>query len=78
MDYVMFAELDLALKDINFKAQPREKIGIVGRTGAGKSSLMLALFRLIEPCNGEIVIDGVDVTKIRKNCFFPSQNVTLL
>jgi ABC-type multidrug transport system fused ATPase/permease subunit len=56
--------LDLVLKDVSLDIKPREKIGVVGRTGAGKSSLTLALFRIIEPVNGGISIDNVDVTKI--------------
>lgn len=56
--------LELILKDINLKIRPREKIGIVGRTGAGKSSLTLALFRLIEAAEGRIVIDGVPIDEI--------------
>ncbi|KAF9324959.1 Multidrug resistance-associated protein 1 [Linnemannia elongata] len=43
--------LDLVVKDISFEVQPAEKVGIVGRTGAGKSSLTLALFRIIEAAN---------------------------
>ncbi|KAF5362251.1 hypothetical protein D9756_002523 [Leucocoprinus leucothites] len=56
--------LDLVLKDVDIKIKPSEKIGVCGRTGAGKSSLLLALFRIIEPVNGTIVIDSVDITKI--------------
>ena len=57
-------ELDYVLRDINCEIAPGEKIGIVGRTGAGKSSLTLALFRLIESSNGEIKIDGVNIKNI--------------
>ena len=56
--------LDLVLNDISLKVVPGEKIGIVGRTGAGKSSLTLALFRLLEAANGCIMIDGIDISKI--------------
>ncbi|GFS16331.1 multidrug resistance-associated protein 4 [Elysia marginata] len=48
------------LKDINFDIHGGEKIGIVGRTGAGKSSLITALFRLAEP-EGELTIDGISI-----------------
>jgi ATP-binding cassette subfamily C (CFTR/MRP) protein 1 len=57
-------ELDLVLKDISLDIKPMEKIGVVGRTGAGKSSLTLALFRIIERVHGSIVIDSVDIGQI--------------
>ncbi|KAJ5197024.1 hypothetical protein N7449_007503 [Penicillium cf. viridicatum] len=56
--------LDLVLKDISLNIKPKEKIGVVGRTGAGKSSLTLALFRIIEGVEGNISIDGLDVSTI--------------
>jgi ABC-type multidrug transport system fused ATPase/permease subunit len=57
--------LDLVLRNISFQIKPREKVGIVGRTGAGKSSLSLGLFRIIESASGSITIDGVDISGIR-------------
>merc|ERR1711991_100979 len=59
--------LDLVLKQISLDVKPKEKIGIVGRTGAGKSSLVLALFRFVEAAEGCISIDGVDISKIGTN-----------
>ncbi|KAI0397302.1 P-loop containing nucleoside triphosphate hydrolase protein [Xylariaceae sp. FL0594] len=57
-------ELDPVLKEVTFKIQPRQKVGIVGRTGAGKSSLTLAIFRALEAESGKILIDDVDISMI--------------
>ena len=57
-------ELDLVLKGIDVNVMPREKVGVVGRTGSGKSSMMLSLFRLVEAAEGAIIIDGVDIARI--------------
>lgn len=56
--------LDLVLKNINLHIKSHEKIGVVGRTGAGKSSLTLALFRIIEPDTGNISIDDLNTSTI--------------
>ena len=56
--------LDLVLKNVSLVVESGEKVGIVGRTGAGKSSLTLALFRIIEPAGGKIRIDGLDITEM--------------
>ncbi|WLF81435.1 ATP-binding cassette glutathione S-conjugate transporter ycf1 [Lodderomyces elongisporus] len=57
-------ELELVLKNINIDIKPKEKIGIVGRTGAGKSSITLALFRIIEAFQGDINIDHIKTNSI--------------
>lgn len=56
--------LPLVLKDVSFEASGGEKIGIVGRTGAGKSSLAQALFRIVEVAGGDIEIDGVNLRSV--------------
>jgi len=59
--YVRYREeLDPVLKGLDFTVRGQEKVGICGRTGCGKSTLMITLYRLIEPCGGSILIDGVD------------------
>ncbi|KAL3426779.1 hypothetical protein PVAG01_00288 [Phlyctema vagabunda] len=52
------------VSDFNLSIRPGEKIGICGRSGSGKSSLVLALFRMIEISGGSIVIDGVDIAQL--------------
>ncbi|XP_067433255.1 ATP-binding cassette sub-family C member 3 isoform X2 [Thunnus thynnus] len=56
--------LDLVLKNLTLSVKGGEKIGIVGRTGAGKSSMTLCLFRLLEAAAGEIAIDEVKISEI--------------
>ena len=57
-------DTELVLKGLNFEIKPKEKIGIVGRTGAGKSTICLALCRMIEADKGQIIIDNADISTI--------------
>jgi len=52
---------EMVLRGANFEVRAGEKVGIVGRTGAGKSSLLQALFRITELTQGQILIDGTDI-----------------
>ena len=56
--------LPLVLKNLTLTIDAGEKVGIVGRTGSGKSSMLTALFRLVEGAEGQIVIDGADIAGV--------------
>ena len=59
------SNLDNALSNIDLNIKEQTRIAIAGRTGSGKSSLTLAIMRIVEGNNGNIMIDGVDISKIK-------------
>ena len=59
------ADLPPVLKGLSFSVKRNQRVGVVGRTGAGKSSLTLALFRFLEAREGIVLIDGLDISKIK-------------
>ena len=60
-------DTEIVLKNLNFLINPNEKIGVVGRTGSGKSTVTLCLFRILEATSGKILIDDIDISKIGLN-----------
>jgi ABC-type multidrug transport system fused ATPase/permease subunit len=75
-------DTELVLQKLTFKIRAGEKIGIVGRTGAGKSTICLGLCRIIEADFGSIIIDGEDISNVelahlRKNITIIPQEPTL-
>ena len=71
----------LVLKNIACWFEGGRKVGVVGRTGSGKTTLISALFRLVEPAGGRILVDGIDITTIGlhdlrfKLCIIPQEPV---
>jgi len=55
------------LDNLSFEVQPNEKIGIVGRTGSGKSTICISISRIVELLEGKILIDGIDISKLNLN-----------
>jgi len=75
-------ELPSVLHDVSFILKARERVGLLGRTGCGKSTLAMSLLRFVEPHKGRIIIDGIDITKIgtydlRSRITFIPQDATL-
>lgn len=57
-------DTEIVLDNLSFEVKAGEKIGVVGRTGAGKSTLSLAISRIVEIFSGKIFIDGVDIQQV--------------
>ncbi|CAL1717117.1 unnamed protein product [Somion occarium] len=75
-------DLPPVLHGITFTIKPTEKVGVVGRTGSGKSTLALSILRIIEPSEGKILIDGIDISTLglddlRTRVTIISQDVSL-
>jgi ATP-binding cassette subfamily C protein LapB len=71
-----------SLKNVSFKINPGEHIGIIGRIGSGKSTIAKLIIGLYEPDSGQILIDGIDIKQIdpadlRKNIGYVSQDIML-
>jgi len=76
-------QLDPSIVDVNFKTEAGMIVGIVGRTGSGKSSILQTLFRLVEVSSGRIMLDGVDIKSVglhilRKSIAFIPQSPFLI
>lgn len=74
---------NLALRNINLVIRPGEKVGIIGRSGSGKSSLAKLLVGLYQPDEGSLLVDGVDirqidVSEVRHNIGYVAQDIQLL
>ncbi|MBO6244003.1 MAG: ATP-binding cassette domain-containing protein, partial [Clostridia bacterium] len=69
-------ETEIVLKNVSFHILPKEKVGVCGRTGSGKSTICLCLFRILESNEGQILIDNVDISTIGLNLL--RSNITII
>ena len=67
---------EIVLNGLKFNVQPGEKVGVVGRTGAGKSTICLSMSRIVEIVEGAIRIDGVDIRSL--NLDMLRQSITVI
>lgn len=75
-------DLPAVLHGVSFSLKARERIGLLGRTGSGKSTLAMSILRFVDPAQGQILIDGIDITSIgvhdlRSRVTFIPQDATL-
>ncbi|GLB44359.1 putative ABC transporter transmembrane region [Lyophyllum shimeji] len=75
-------DLPAVLQDVSFTLKARERVGLLGRTGSGKSTLAMSLLRFVDPTNGRIFIDGIDISTVgvhdlRSRLTFIPQDATL-
>ncbi|KAF9219839.1 P-loop containing nucleoside triphosphate hydrolase protein [Gyrodon lividus] len=75
-------ELPPVLHHVSFTLRARERVGLLGRTGSGKSTLAMSILRFVDPVDGRIMIDGIDISKIgihdlRSRLTFIPQDATL-
>jgi len=83
VDFTYPNQQTLALRGVNLNVRPGEKIGIIGRSGSGKSSLAKLLVGLYQPDSGSLLVDGVDirqidVSELRHNIGYVAQDIQLL
>lgn len=83
VDFTYPNQQNLALRRVNLNVRPGEKIGIIGRSGSGKSSLAKLLVGLYQPDSGSLLVDGVDirqidVSELRHNIGYVAQDIQLL
>lgn len=76
------ANLPKVFSDLSFVIKPREKIGVIGRSGAGKTSLIKLFWQCLKPCEGQILVDGVDISNsnlkaLRNQMMVVSQDTAL-
>ena len=57
-------DLPAVLHGISFSLKANERVGLLGRTGSGKSTIAMSLLRFVDPAGGKIVVDGIDITTI--------------